>query len=67
MEQITDPNVILAMVVEVLDANLDQVETYKQGRQNVLGFLVGQVIKKSRGQANPGLVNKILKEEIDKR
>jgi aspartyl-tRNA(Asn)/glutamyl-tRNA(Gln) amidotransferase subunit B len=51
-------------VKEVLDENPSVIEQFKNGRTNVIGFLVGQVIKKSKGQANPGLVSKVLNEKI---
>ena len=66
MIQVSDEGFIVALVKEVLEANLSVVEQYKAGRTNVLGFLVGQVLKKSQGKANPGLVNKILNQEINK-
>jgi aspartyl-tRNA(Asn)/glutamyl-tRNA(Gln) amidotransferase subunit B len=50
-----------------LDANPQSVEDYKNGKDRALGFLVGQVMKATKGQANPPLVNKLLLEEINKR
>jgi len=64
LKQITDDGAIDAMVEEVLQANLSQVEEYKGGKEKVLGFLVGQVMKASKGKANPGAVNKLLKEKM---
>ena len=64
LKQITDDKAIDKMVEEVLQANLSQVDEYKRGKEKVLGFLVGQVMKKSKGKANPGTVNKLLKEKI---
>ena len=64
LKQITDDKAIEKMVEEVLQANLSQVDEYKKGKEKVLGFLVGQVMKKSKGKANPGTVNKLLKEKI---
>ena len=64
LKQITDDKAIDKMVEEVLQANLSQVDEYKKGKEKVLGFLVGQVMKKSKGKANPGTVNKLLKEKI---
>jgi aspartyl-tRNA(Asn)/glutamyl-tRNA(Gln) amidotransferase subunit B len=52
------------MVEGVLQANSIQVEEYKGGKEKVLGFLVGQVMKISKGKANPEAVNKLLKEKI---
>jgi aspartyl-tRNA(Asn)/glutamyl-tRNA(Gln) amidotransferase subunit B len=67
MMQISDTSLILGWVTTVLDANPQAIETYKSGRQNILGFLVGQVLKMSQGKANPALVNQMLREEIAKR
>lgn len=52
---------------EVLKDNPQAIATYKSGRDNILGFLVGQVMKKSKGKANPAITSKLLKEEIMKR
>lgn len=65
--QISDPETLLPYVTEVLDANEQSVIDFKEGKGRALGFLVGQVMKATRGQANPPLVNKLLKEEIEKR
>jgi aspartyl-tRNA(Asn)/glutamyl-tRNA(Gln) amidotransferase subunit B len=67
MEQISDPAVLTGMVTEVLDANPQSIEDFKNGKDRAIGFLVGQIMKKSKGQANPKMVNQILLEEIDKR
>ncbi|MBY8910873.1 Asp-tRNA(Asn)/Glu-tRNA(Gln) amidotransferase GatCAB subunit B, partial [Salinicoccus roseus] len=67
MEQISDPAVLTSMVTEVLDANPQSIEDFKNGKDRAIGFLVGQIMKKSKGQANPKMVNQILLEEIDKR
>ncbi|MZG54494.1 MAG: Asp-tRNA(Asn)/Glu-tRNA(Gln) amidotransferase subunit GatB [Nitrospinae bacterium] len=66
LKQITDDKAIDEMVEGVLQANPSQVEEYKGGKEKVLGFLVGQVMKTSKGKANPGAVNKLLKEKISK-
>lgn len=66
MVQISDDKQILAWVKEVLEKNPQAIETYKNGRTNILGFLVGQVLKLSQGKANPALVSQLLKEEIEK-
>ena len=54
------------MIVEILEAHLDLIEEYRKGR-NVFDFFVGQVMKQTRGQADPSVTAKILKEEIEKR
>jgi len=66
LKQITDDKAIDKMVEGVLQANLSQVDEYKGGKEKVLGFLVGQVMKASKGKANPGTVNKLLKEKISR-
>ena len=66
MEQISDENLIREIVNKVLDENMEAVETYKSGKTNIVGFLVGQVLKSSGGKANPGVASKILNEDINK-
>jgi len=61
MEQITDAGEIEKICRQVLAANPGQVEAYKKGKQALFAFFVGQVMKASRGQANPQLVNDTLK------
>ncbi len=65
--QISDEGELLKIIAEVLDANEQSVEDFKNGKGRALGFLVGQVMKATKGQANPPLVNKLLKQEIEKR
>lgn len=67
MEQISDEEEIRKIVKEVLDENKAQVDTYKSGKTNIIGFFVGQILKSSGGKANPSIVSKILNEEINKR
>ena len=62
--QITDSSAIETLVDQILLLNTNQVEQYKNGKEKVFGFLVGQVMKESKGQANPELVNKLLKDRI---
>ena len=64
LKQITDTSAIEKIVAEVIQANPGQVEEFKRGKEKVLGFLVGQVMKASKGKANPGIVNKLLKEKM---
>ena len=66
LKQVGDEDTIRSLVIEILDAHLDLIEEYRKGR-NVFDFFVGQVMKATRGQANPSLTAKIIKEEIDKR
>ncbi|SOB98995.1 aspartyl/glutamyl-tRNA(Asn/Gln) amidotransferase subunit B [Ureibacillus xyleni] len=65
--QISDPAVLLGFVTEALDANPQSIEDFKNGKDRAIGFLVGQIMKASKGQANPPMLNKILLEEINKR
>ena len=64
LKQITDSSAIEALVDEVLANNPSQVEAYKGGQEKMMGYFVGQVMKASGGQANPGQVNKMLKEKL---
>lgn len=65
--QISDEGVLLKLVTEALDNNPQSIEDFKNGKDRAIGFLVGQIMKASKGQANPPMVNKILLEEIKKR
>ena len=67
MVQESDEGLIMEYINEVLQDNPQAIATYKSGRDNILGFLVGQVMKKSKGKANPAITSKLLKEEIMKR
>jgi aspartyl-tRNA(Asn)/glutamyl-tRNA(Gln) amidotransferase subunit B len=62
--QISDEGAIKTAVVDVLTANPAIVEELKSGRDKVLGFLVGQVMKATKGKANPQLVNQLIREEV---
>ncbi len=64
LKQISDTGALAKIVDEVIAANPKQVEQYKGGKTSVLGFFVGQVMKASRGQANPAAVNQLLKEKL---
>ena len=64
LKQVSDEGAIEKMVDEVLSANEDKVAEYKAGKEKLFGFFVGQVMKASRGKANPQIVNKILKEKL---
>lgn len=68
LKQVSDSGAIEAMVEEVLTANAQQVENYRKAspdkQPKMLGFFVGQVMKISKGQANPGEVNRILREKL---
>ncbi len=64
LKQVSDTSVIEKTVDEVLAANAAQVEQYRAGKQQVFGFLVGQVMKALQGKANPGVANEILKKKL---
>lgn len=65
--QVSDSSVIMGFVTEVLDKNPQSIQDFKNGNQRVLGFLVGQIMKASRGKVNPAEVSKTLRQELDKR
>jgi len=64
LKQITDSGAIEALVDEVLANNPDQVQAYKDGQEKMMGYFVGQIMKASGGQANPGQVNQMLKTKL---
>ena len=64
MEQINDPEEIAAVVREIMAANPKQVEQYRKGKTATFGWFVGQVMKGTRGQANPQMVREVLKKEL---
>ncbi|MBU8568391.1 Asp-tRNA(Asn)/Glu-tRNA(Gln) amidotransferase subunit GatB [Virgibacillus pantothenticus] len=65
--QISDEGQLKEIISKVLDENEQSIIDYKNGKNKAVGFLVGQVMKATKGQANPPMVNKILLEEINKR
>lgn len=64
LSQITDEGAIKAIVQKVIDSNPNQVEAYKNGKTNLFGFFVGQVMKETKGRANPKTVNDLIREII---
>jgi aspartyl-tRNA(Asn)/glutamyl-tRNA(Gln) amidotransferase subunit B len=62
--QVSDEGQLTAMIEEVVAVHEAQVEQYRGGKEAVLGFLVGQVMKASKGKANPGKVNELLKQAL---
>lgn len=64
LSQITDEGAIKEIVQKIVDANPAQVQAYKNGKTNLLGFFVGQVMKETQGRANPKTVNELLREII---
>ncbi len=64
LKQVSDSGAIEKMVDAIIEANPDKVEQYKGGKDKLLGFFVGQVMKASKGSANPQAVNEILKKKL---
>lgn len=67
LKQITDASEIIKIANEVLDENPNAIEQYKSGRTNVIDFLTGQIMKKTRGTANPAIARSTMQSEIEKR
>ncbi len=65
LKQLSDSGAIDAIIQQVMDANPEQVEGYRGGKDKLFGFFVGQVMKASKGQANPAIVNQRLKELLN--
>ena len=64
LKQVSDDGAILTMIDEILTKNPDKVEQYKSGKDKLFGFFVGQVMKASKGSANPQKVNELLKSKL---
>jgi len=64
--QMSDEGELVAIVQEILAANPEQVAQFKEGKTKVMGFFVGQLMKKTQGKANPGLANKLFGKELNK-
>jgi len=65
--QITDESAIKDMVISVINENEQSVQDFLNGKDKAVGFIVGQVMKASKGKANPGVVNKLIMEELNRR
>jgi len=65
--QISDQGELEKIVIETLDRNPQSIEDFKSGKDRAIGFLVGQIMKATKGKANPQLVNKLLMEKIKER
>jgi len=65
LTQISDEGALAKIVEEIVNANPDNVAKYKAGKTNVVGFFVGEVMKATKGKANPGVINKLLKEKLE--
>lgn len=66
LSQMDDPSELKNMITELIQANPKQAQQYIEGKDKLLGFFVGQVMKQSQGKANPALVNQLLNEAFDK-
>ena len=64
LKQVTDSGEIEKFVLEVIEKNPAQVQQYKDGKEQVIGFLVGQCMQLSKGKANPAQVNELLREKM---
>lgn len=67
MVQLSDTSVLEPMVKEVVDNNPQSVEDFKNGKDRAIGYLVGQIMKQTRGKANPKVINQLLNQELQKR
>ena len=67
MKQVSNEDEILKIVTAVLDENPQYIIDFKNGKDRALGFMVGQVMKKSKGQANPKMASDLLTKELEKR
>ena len=65
LKQISDETELKTMIEQVAETNPKSVEDYKAGKTKALGFLVGQIMKQSRGQANPAVINRLLVEKLN--
>ena len=64
LKQVTDTGAIETIIDEIIAANPGQVEEYRGGKEKVFGFFVGQIMKASKGKANPAAVNELLKQKL---
>ena len=67
LKQVTDISQIENIVEDVIKENQKMVEQYLSGKEKLLGFFVGQSMKKSKGKANPKILNEILKKRLIKK
>ena len=63
--QIQDENLLEEVITKVIESNTKQVEDYKNGKDKLFGFFVGQVMKETQGKANPQAVNDLLKKALN--
>ena len=64
LKQVTDTGAIEAIVDEIIAANPNQAAEYRGGKEKMMGYFVGQVMKASKGKANPGMANQLLKKKL---
>jgi aspartyl-tRNA(Asn)/glutamyl-tRNA(Gln) amidotransferase subunit B len=64
LTQITDDSEIIKIIDGIIEANPSQLEEFRNGKEKLMGFFVGQVMKATKGQANPGIVNQLLKDKL---
>ncbi|HAV20172.1 MAG TPA: Asp-tRNA(Asn)/Glu-tRNA(Gln) amidotransferase GatCAB subunit B [Firmicutes bacterium] len=67
MQQLSDRDTLLPIINAILDENSQSIADYKQGKDRAFGYIVGQVMRKTGGKANPSLASQLVKEEISKR
>ena len=65
--QMSDAGELTKIITEIIDNNLQSVEDFKNGKDRAVGFLVGQAMKVTKGQANPKMVNQIIVDELNRR
>ena len=63
--QVSDKDELDSIINKIIDANSSQVEAYKNGKTNLFDYFVGQVMKETRGKANPSITKEILKNKLD--
>ena len=62
--QMSNEDELIALVQEIIAANPEQAQQFREGKEKVLGFLVGQLMKKTSGKANPQLANNLFRQEL---
>jgi len=65
LRQLSDSDELTPLIAELIEANADKVERYRAGNKNMLGFFVGQVMKKTGGKANPKMVNDLTRAQLE--
>ena len=66
LRQVSDESAIGEVVEEVLQSNPDEVQKYIGGKEKLFGFFVGEIMKKTRGKANPKILNDLLRQKLEK-